>query len=148
MKTAIGWLSSCSAAAAIIAQRRRSFDEDPDVVAVVATFSRLFPMNRLTVNLLGTPTVHRNRRPVYIRRRKALALLVYLVTSQRMHGRDELAALFWPEQAQQAARGNLRRAIFSLHRLLGSVAPKSTATESVYRWGQTLRWMWTSSASA
>ncbi len=80
-------------------------------------------MSHIAIELFGAPTAYVDGLPVYIRRRKALALLVYLATSQRMHGRDELAALFWPEQAQQAARGNLRRAIFSLHRLLGSTAP-------------------------
>ncbi|MFO7633386.1 MAG: BTAD domain-containing putative transcriptional regulator, partial [Caldilinea sp.] len=81
-------------------------------------------MNCIAITILGAPTVHRNGCSVYIRRRKALALLVYLAASQRAHGRDELAGLFWPEQPQQAARNNLRRVLFSLHRLLGSDTPQ------------------------
>ena len=40
-------------------------------------------------------------------RRKAVALLVYLVTSEYARSRDTLATLLWPGYDQATARGNL-----------------------------------------
>ena len=71
-------------------------------------------MEHLSLTLLGVPTVLLDGELIYIRRRKALALLIYLAVSQTKHSRGELAALFWPEQAEVSARNNLRRALYSL----------------------------------
>jgi predicted ATPase len=48
-----------------------------------------------------------------------VALLAYLAVTRQGHGRDALAALFWPEDNQSKARGNLRRALSRLNRSLG-----------------------------
>jgi DNA-binding SARP family transcriptional activator/predicted ATPase len=76
-------------------------------------------MTRLSLTLLGVPVVALDGRPVHIRRTKALALLAYLAVSGQPHHREVLATLLWPEQPHHAARNNLRRVLFSLHRVLG-----------------------------
>ncbi|HUQ82067.1 MAG TPA: BTAD domain-containing putative transcriptional regulator [Gemmatimonadaceae bacterium] len=53
---------------------------------------------------------------------KRLALLTYLVASrpqQRMHRRDALLALFWPDIPESRARSSLRQALHQLRRALG-----------------------------
>ena len=51
---------------------------------------------------------------------KRVALLAYLAagTPQRLHRRDSLVALFWPELDQEHARGALRQALHGLRRSL------------------------------
>src|SRR5688572_2503681 len=52
---------------------------------------------------------------------KRLALLVYLAAArpQRVHRRDGLLPLFWPEQSEEAARNALRQALHQLRQSLG-----------------------------
>lgn len=52
---------------------------------------------------------------------KRLALLVYLVTAKagRLHRRDTLLALFWPDLDQDHARAALRRALYFLRQACG-----------------------------
>ena len=51
---------------------------------------------------------------------KVRGLLAYLaVEGQRLHRRDHLAGLLWPDRPQRAARNNLRQALSSLRRTLG-----------------------------
>jgi DNA-binding SARP family transcriptional activator len=52
---------------------------------------------------------------------KRLALLVYLVAArpQRMHRRDELLSLFWPDLPESRARNALRQALHQLRDALG-----------------------------
>jgi len=76
-------------------------------------------VSRLAVYLLGPPRVELDGVEVHIPRRKALALLAYLVTTGRAHSRDALAALLWPEYDQSGARGELRRMLSSLSRTIG-----------------------------
>lgn len=60
-------------------------------------------------------------------RRKAVALLAYLVVEQRTVGRDTLATLFWPECGQSAARRNLRTCLSSARAALGTAAVRNGA---------------------
>jgi len=76
-------------------------------------------MSRLALFLLGAPLVERDGVPVHLRRRKVVALLAYLAVTGCRQERDTLAALFYPEQDQRQARGNLRRALWSLKAALG-----------------------------
>ncbi len=69
--------------------------------------------------LLGPPLLVSEGRSVSLQRRKSTALLAYLSIERHPHGRDELAALFWPDHGQSRARANLRRSIFSLNQILG-----------------------------
>lgn len=78
-------------------------------------------MAQLTLALLGIPTVTLDDRSVHIRRRKALALLAYLAVEKQQHSREYLATLFWPECDHLSARNNLRRVLYSLHRMLEGI---------------------------
>ena len=75
-------------------------------------------MTQLAIYLFGPPRVKLDGVERYIRRRKAVALLVYLTVTQQPHSRDALATLFWPDYDQTSARDNLRRTLSSLHRAL------------------------------
>lgn len=68
-------------------------------------------MSPLRLYLLGPPQIELNGGRLTINRRKVLALLAYLATSQRAHQRDHLAALLWPGYDQSSARANLRKCI-------------------------------------
>jgi predicted ATPase/DNA-binding SARP family transcriptional activator len=69
----------------------------------------------LDIHLFGYPRVEHEAAPIGIRRRKALALLAYLVTSDSDHGRDALAALLWPESEPAKAYAFLRNALWILN---------------------------------
>jgi DNA-binding SARP family transcriptional activator len=73
-------------------------------------------MSRLDIKLLGPPQISIDGAPApgfdYA---KVLALLLYLAVEQgRIHGRDALAELLWPEQPSQAGRSSLRQALARL----------------------------------
>lgn len=75
-------------------------------------------MGRLRVALLGPPDVRVAGRPLRVDTRKAVALLAYLAATGRRHGRDELAALLWPDADDAHARGALRRTLSALNAAL------------------------------
>jgi predicted ATPase/class 3 adenylate cyclase len=75
-------------------------------------------MSHLALSLLGPSRIECDGKPIEIRRRKAMALLVYLSVTGRSHSRDALATLFWPEQDQSQARVSLRRALAALRKAL------------------------------
>jgi len=52
------------------------------------------------------------------RSRRTMALLGYLAAEQRPVSRDFLAALFWPDETPSKGRGNLRRELYSLAKIL------------------------------
>ena len=68
----------------------------------------------LVVNLLGPPRFLQARAPVTCASRKALGLFAYLLLSDGVHARRELAALLWGRRDEETARASLRVA---LHRL-------------------------------
>lgn len=78
-------------------------------------------MNRLSILSFGAFEVHLDGVPVSgIESDKTRALLVYLaVHADRMHRRDTLAALLWPESSAASARQNLRQALYNLREALG-----------------------------
>ena len=55
----------------------------------------------LDITLFGPPRAERDGVPVTFRRHQTLALLAYLAATDQPHGRDALAALFWPELDEQ-----------------------------------------------
>jgi DNA-binding SARP family transcriptional activator/tetratricopeptide (TPR) repeat protein len=75
-------------------------------------------MPSLTVHLLGVPAVHHRGRPLSFRTRKVLALLIYLVVEQRMHPRESLMALLWPESGPERAATTLRVTLSRLRKAL------------------------------
>lgn len=58
---------------------------------------------------------------------KVRALLAYLVMEPVEHSRERLAELLWPDMEADKARGNLRRCLFDLRRVLGDGAAQSHA---------------------
>ncbi len=79
-------------------------------------------MLQIACHFFGYPRIERSEAAVTISLRKALALLAYLAVTNQPHSRDTLAALFWPEDSQSVARGNLRRALSRLNSALGAGA--------------------------
>ncbi len=79
-------------------------------------------MAALRLALLGPPSVEVGGAPLRVDTRKAVALLAYLACSGRRHGRDELAALLWPEADDAHARAALRRTLSALNHALGGTA--------------------------
>ena len=71
-------------------------------------------MPKVQLRLFGPPRLEVNGVPIALETRKTMALLAYLVMSQTEQSRESLAALLWPEQNEQNARANLRRALWSL----------------------------------
>ncbi|MEM7128019.1 MAG: BTAD domain-containing putative transcriptional regulator [Chloroflexota bacterium] len=69
--------------------------------------------------LFGSPRLERNEETVPLTKRKALALLAYLAVTEKIHARDALATLLWPEFGQKAARTYLRQHLAPLRELLG-----------------------------
>ncbi len=76
-------------------------------------------LNGLNIHLLGTPQIELDGKPVETERRKAIALLVYLLVEGGSPRRESLAALFWPDYDQPAALAYLRRTLWELNRMLG-----------------------------
>ena len=75
-------------------------------------------MGRLHLALLGTPEVHHAERILTFPTRKALALLIYLVTKESLHAREKLTALLWPESDEEHGRMTLRRTLALLRQSL------------------------------
>ncbi len=78
-------------------------------------------MARLSLSLLGPFQVTLDGEPVTsFESNKVRALLAYLaVEADRPHRRDSLAALFWPDWPDRAARSNLRHALPNLRKAIG-----------------------------
>lgn len=72
--------------------------------------------------LFGAPRLERDGAALPLRRGKAVALLAYLATTARPHGREALLAVLWPEFAAEDGRNNLRRELSQLRALLGEDA--------------------------
>lgn len=75
-------------------------------------------MGRLHLALLGTPEVRHAERVLAFPTRKALALLIYLVTKESLHPREKLTALLWPESDEEHGRMALRRTLALLRQSL------------------------------
>ena len=76
-------------------------------------------MSQLKVMLLGSPQIELDGQAVETDRRKAVALLAYLLVTAVPHTRETLATLFWPESDQSRALAYLRRAVWELNHILG-----------------------------
>ena len=76
-------------------------------------------MDTLYISGLGPPQISLNDQQVEIKRRKAVALLVYLAVEGRSHSREFLSGLFWPEYEQSKAYAYLRRTIWEIKDVLG-----------------------------
>jgi DNA-binding SARP family transcriptional activator/tetratricopeptide (TPR) repeat protein len=72
------------------------------------------------IRLLGSPEVTVEGNPLEVDTRKAVAILAVLATDGRPYGREELAALLWPDADDASARGALRRTLSVLRGAVGS----------------------------
>src|SRR4051794_10602740 len=68
----------------------------------------------LAIRLLGPLEVTVGTRPVVVDTRKALAIVALVAAEGRPFAREELAAMFWPNADDEAARGALRRTLSAL----------------------------------
>lgn len=68
----------------------------------------------LSIRLLGPLEVAVAGRLIVVDTRKALAIVALVAAEGRPFARDELAAMFWPEADDEAARGALRRTLSAL----------------------------------
>lgn len=73
----------------------------------------------LKLYFLGTPRVELNGEVVNLGRRKAVALLAYLVLNPTMNARDSLATLLWGDYDQKRARADLRNTLYAINKKLG-----------------------------
>ncbi len=76
----------------------------------------------LRLALLGAPRLEVDGAALRVDTRKAVALLAYLAYRGGRHGRDELAALLWPDGDDAHARAALRRTLSALNQALGGTA--------------------------
>lgn len=73
----------------------------------------------MAIRLLGPLEVAVAGRPIVVDTRKALAIVALVAGEGRPFARDELAAMFWPEADDEAARGALRRTLSALRTAVG-----------------------------
>lgn len=73
----------------------------------------------LEIRIMGPLEVRVDGAPIVVDTRKALAILALLAVDGRPFGRDELAALLWPESDDASARAALRRTLSVLRTALG-----------------------------
>jgi predicted ATPase/DNA-binding SARP family transcriptional activator len=76
----------------------------------------------IRLSLLGLPRLELDGAPLEFKRRKALNLLAYLCLHPAEHPRERLAALFWGDSDDEAARLSLRVTISDLRKGLGEEA--------------------------
>ena len=74
---------------------------------------------RLQIRLLGPVDVRLDGKPIAVDTRKAVALLAYLAVTDRPASRASLAALLWPNNDEEGARGALRRTLSVLRAASG-----------------------------
>src|SRR5215207_9440994 len=94
-------------------------------------------MHAITLNLLASFQVTSNGTAIsHFRGDKVRGLRAYLaVESDRPHARAALAALFWPDQPDSLALGNLSQALARLRAALGAVgAAQLHATRHSLAW--------------
>lgn len=72
-------------------------------------------MSTLKLYLFGSPRLECGDNILKITRRKAMALLCYLAATAKIHERDALATLFWPDNGQSQARTALSRHLSELN---------------------------------
>jgi non-specific serine/threonine protein kinase len=75
---------------------------------------------QLHLHLLGTFRIEQAGNLLHLPTRKAESVLAYLVLHPNSHSREKLAALFWGDSSDTAARGSLRKAINFIRSHVGS----------------------------
>ncbi len=78
------------------------------------------PQPPIRIRLLGPIEVMVEGRPIVVDTRKALAIVALVAAEGRPVARDELAAMFWPDASDEAARNALRRTLSTLRTAVAS----------------------------
>lgn len=65
-------------------------------------------MGKLRIALLGSPEIRYNDQRIVLPTRKATGLLIYVVVERRVHTREQLMTLFWPDSDIERAQTSLR----------------------------------------
>jgi len=76
-------------------------------------------MSTLALRLLGPPRAEINGSLVTIKRRKPLALLVYLAVTSARHSRDSLTELLYPGHDRERAFADFRQCLYILRAAMG-----------------------------
>ena len=92
-------------------------------------------MALFSVRTFGFPEIRCDGQPCRLTLRKGLALLVYLAEAKGPVGRDVVATMLWPENAEQVVRARLRRLLHRLQLTLGDVL---TSDRSTIRWSSAI----------
>lgn len=74
---------------------------------------------RVHLRYAGYPTVQVNGRPVALKLKRGLALLVYLSELARRVSRTQTAEILWPDAPPDTARSRLRRLVHEVNGVLG-----------------------------
>lgn len=74
---------------------------------------------RIDIRCKGYPVVHVDGRPVALKLKRGLALLVYLGELARQVSRTQLAETLWPDAPPDTARARLRRLCHEVNGVLG-----------------------------
>jgi len=85
----------------------------------------------LELALLGPPLVTKNGRPIDLKARKALALLVYLGVTRKRHTRDALSEILFPRLGRARARAGVRQCLSVLR---GELGPAWIGTDGESAW--------------
>ena len=94
----------------------------------------------LTITSLGGLSIHRDGDPVTdLASRKAEALLVYVACADRPQPREVLAEMLWEERTQSQSLANLRVALSSLRKELGTYITITCPTRS-HAWATGCAW--------
>jgi predicted ATPase/DNA-binding SARP family transcriptional activator len=80
------------------------------------------PIDTLRIQLFGPFRVERAGQPIAFARRKTAALLAYLALHPGEQPREQIAARFWGDAAEEDARRSLRVALADLRKALGDAA--------------------------
>ena len=83
-------------------------------------------MSRINLFLLGSPRIEKDGVPITVDTRKAVALMAYIAVTDKVHQRDTLAALLWPDVDRTRARAAFRRTLSTLNKALGGAGLLAT----------------------
>lgn len=94
-----------------------SLNHDPGIASILEWMDA----RETQIHLLGPPRATQHGAPVNLRYRKSWSLLGLVLASRRAWARARLAATFWPDADDTAARTNLRVLLSDLNRRLPGV---------------------------
>jgi DNA-binding SARP family transcriptional activator len=87
----------------------------------------------LSIQLLGSPAISDDGRPVGLPRRKSRALLFYLAAHEAPITRDRALALLWPDHDRPAAQQVLRTTLHGIRKAIGAALLVSDDTLALAR---------------